>query len=138
MLRFIRLMIVVAAHTLSPIAVIFSLTPITVLKPVDPLNSDNLQAHLIFMGMYVFVYAWMVHIILALSWIADKKLKKFWPISGSIAGVFSYLHFAYIFPLHSHQTLIDKLVPLLILTFPLLLLTIYLVWFHLSATCKLI
>ena len=35
------------------------------------------------------VYAWIVLAVMSIGWICDRRLSRFWPISGTIAGVLS-------------------------------------------------
>lgn len=39
----------------------------------------------------LFAYAWIVWLIMAIAWLFQHKLHRFWPISGSITGVISFI-----------------------------------------------
>jgi uncharacterized protein YacL len=39
----------------------------------------------------IFIYAWFSWFVMAIAWLFDKKLSRYWPISGSISGTLGVL-----------------------------------------------
>lgn len=79
------------------------------------------------------VFAWLAHAVMTYGWIIDKKVRRFWPIAGTFAGVAS-LTWGPV----SLKSLEDFAVSLWVswifsvpFSLPCILLGIYLVWFHL-------
>lgn len=69
--------------------------------------------------MLIFDYAWFSWFVMAIAWAFDKRLPKYWPISGCIAGVLSVL-------------LTSPLVLPVVLLLPSILLAISFCRFHLK------
>jgi tetrahydromethanopterin S-methyltransferase subunit E len=87
-----RILIAIAAYIFSSygISASLGLTLLSISMIAEPLMFDSLQSYLSFVAGFVVLYAWIVHLIMCISWIADKKINKFWPISGTIAGTLSF------------------------------------------------
>lgn len=41
-------------------------------------------------AMLVFVYPWVALLVMSVGWVFDKKVNKFWPITGAIAGTYAF------------------------------------------------
>lgn len=94
----------------------------------------------------VWLYAWSCHAVMCYGWISNRRVSRFWPISGTIAGIVSFIIFptaAFFRSLHVFGLswknvffLVAKSFPVVamevILVLPCLLLAIFLVSFHLS------
>jgi branched-subunit amino acid ABC-type transport system permease component len=39
----------------------------------------------------IWSFAWIAHAVMSFAWVIDKKLDKFWPIAGALAGIASFL-----------------------------------------------
>jgi hypothetical protein len=46
--------------------------------------------------LFLFTYAWLAWVIMAVAWAFHQRLPRFWPISGCIAGTISFI---FVFPL---------------------------------------
>ena len=82
---------------------------------------------------WIAALAWLAHGIMAYGWIIERKVGRFWPIAGTLAGVLS-LTWGPI----SFKSAEDLGASLLVswifsvpFSLPCILLGIYLVWFHL-------
>lgn len=99
---------------------------------------DSPQSYLFFLAGFVVLYAWIAHLVMCINWIADRKVKKYWPVSGSIAAIISILYFANALSSIGGASLtVGKfffaLIGPIIWIFPAFLLAIHLVRFHLPS-----
>lgn len=87
----------------------------------------------------IWAYAWLCHAVMCWAWIANWRLAKFWPLSGTVFGVTSFLllpiedaiknrnmEFIFIIKNVSMILLLEFL-----LVLPCFLLALYLAFFHL-------
>lgn len=79
-------------------------------------------------------YAWICHFVMSGGWIKNKRVNKFWPVTGTISALSGLL----LFPvrhyfMHSHGPEVFGFSLLLsIFALPSILLALFLVCFHLS------
>lgn len=126
----VRLVVTVTCYLLSSLGLLWTLIMVTeTIKSVKP---GNLLIPI------VFCYAWLAHLVMSVAWIQNKRLKKFWPISGTFAGI-SSLAFIPIFGIatgFSQMLGITAKDHLIIMMYtaamvaPCVALAAYLVWFH--------
>lgn len=83
---------------------------------------------------WIAAFAWLAHGIMAYGWIMDRKVGRFWPVAGTLAGVLSLTWGPVSFK--SAEDLWTSLLVSWIFSVPFslpsILLGINLVWFHLS------
>lgn len=48
-------------------------------------------------GVYIWGGAWIMHLVMSVTWIADIRLHRAWPLLGTVLGVASFL----IWPFHA-------------------------------------
>lgn len=135
-----RTLLAIAAYAISSVGIFSSLgaTGLSLVMIARPSMFDSPQSYLFFLAGFVVLYAWIAHLVMCINWIADKRLKKYWPISGSIAAILSILYFANVLSSVGGTSLtVGKfflaLVAPMVWTFPALILAIHLVRFHLCS-----
>ena len=122
-----RVLIVCLAYLASSYGIAASLAPLmTVTWRLDPANVING-----FICIAV-VLAWLAHIGMSAAWIGDRRLHKFWPISGTVAGVASYAGFVAVMSRFDLNEAIAALLLAVTFTGPALVLALHLVRFHLA------
>jgi hypothetical protein len=77
-----RIGIVLACYGLSLLgfAMMFQLMREELNKP----NGSTLM-------IVIWSFAWLAHAVMSFAWVIDKKLNKFWPVAGGLAGIASFL-----------------------------------------------
>jgi hypothetical protein len=53
----------------------------------EELNKPNGETLMI----VIWSFAWLAHAVMSFAWVIDKKLNKFWPVAGALAGIASFL-----------------------------------------------
>lgn len=79
-IRLRRLLIVLACYSLSGYGILA-----TLLLVVEGIRHPEPSSVL----TLVLVYAWAAHLVLSISWIRGKAPHRFWPLSGTMAGICS-------------------------------------------------
>lgn len=82
---FLRMTVAVMAYVLSSVGILLMYQLI-----VEELRSSKGPNLLVF----VWIAAWLIHVIMTVAWIRDRKLPRVWPVVGTIAGVSSFLVWA--------------------------------------------
>ena len=55
--------------------------------PIYMIDGSKSLLGLIF--AFIVVYAWICYFVMGVSWTADTKVSRWWPVSGTIAGLLS-------------------------------------------------
>ncbi|WP_374356401.1 hypothetical protein [Chitinimonas sp.] len=113
-----RLLVVGVCYLLSGYGLLFSMMAI----------AEVFRGNIIYA---VLLYAWLCHVVMSLGWVVNIRVARFWPISGTIAGVASFL----LIPLvggQSSQFGFDAVIMEVLTVAPCLFLGFHLVSFHLK------
>lgn len=82
---YLRMTVAVMAYILSSVGILLMYQLI-----VEELRSSKGPNLLVF----VWIAAWLIHVVMTVAWIRDRKLPRVWPVVGTIAGVSSFLAWA--------------------------------------------
>lgn len=82
---FLRMTVAVLAYVLSSVGILLMYQLI-----VEELRSSKGPNLLVF----VWIAAWLIHVVMTVAWIRDRKLSRVWPVVGTVAGVSSFLVWA--------------------------------------------
>ncbi len=82
---FLRMTVAVMAYVLSSVGILMMYQLI-----VEELRSSKGPNLLVF----VWIAAWLIHVVMTVAWIRDRKLPRVWPVVGTVAGVSSFLVWA--------------------------------------------
>lgn len=92
--------------------------------------------------IFVWLIAWLSHTVMTAAWIRDRKLPRVWPVVGSVAGVCSFLVWAFLAAKHATVFGADVVVASVVmmttiqavLVAPCILLAVWLVRYHIKNT----
>ena len=138
-----RSAIVVVCYVLSIPGLLFTLvlTPsILELVPIPGSSNDGQLLAIVIIAMY---YAWLCHGVMSIGWVLDRKVKWVWPVTGTLAAVFSlcwapsadYFYFKQGAPLNLGP-FVDSFLFFGMFVAPCILLGVFLIWFHLKSSRK--
>ena len=112
-----------AVFTLRAISIIsvvgFLFYPINFFSPDFWLKDIQQASFLLAAIISIFAYAWFSWFVMAIAWLFDKRLSRYWPISGSIVGALSVI-------------LVSPLIVSVFLLLPSIMLAITFCKFHLK------
>ena len=84
----------------------------------------------------LWVYAWACHMFMSFSWISNRRVRRVWPVTGTVAGVIMFLlpSFGGLIKaqIFTFSNVFYALAFEVIFVLPCLLLAIFLVHFHLK------
>jgi len=122
-----RTIVIATCYLLSLYGIIFSMMLIGISGTKSLLGAITGTAILV---------AWVIHIIMSINWAIDRKVKKYLPVWGTIAGAFGLIFWPFSFVTNNYtpsQSALQAIAMGLAFTLPCFLLAIYLVRFHLRA-----
>lgn len=131
---FSRMFIAITAYVLSSVGILMMCQLIKE-ELGDPKPSD--------VFIFVWLIAWFVHAVMTVAWVRDRKLPRLWPVSGTLAGLGSFMLWPLLavesgsFALDAAVTVqtVGTLVTIqFVLVSPCILLAVWLVRFHIKTT----
>ena len=132
----IRILIILTAYVLSTGGFLF----MTFGAMTTVFNESSVPQKLV---PLTWMFAWTAHVRMSVAWARDLPVKRFWPVWGRIAGLFSLVSPVFLIALEGMSEFTRHLEAALVTSgvvsvyfSPSILLAVYLVRFHLRASAQ--